>query len=93
MRTRSRRWPDEVKAFRDTGGTAEELYAQVQIIVHRFRFGGALVGVWMGIAISGKLIAYSIRRAEPRLHGRSRYMHRVRTVFSCRVLWNSNGAD
>ncbi len=57
--------PDEVKVFRDTGGTTDELYPQVQIIVHRFRIGAALVGVWMGLAISGKLIAYSIRRRNP----------------------------
>ncbi len=57
--------PDEVKAFRDTGGTAEELYAQLPMLVRRFRIGGALVGVWMGLAIGGKLIAYSIRRRNP----------------------------
>ena len=57
--------PDEVKVFRDAGGVPNELYAQLQVIVRRFRVGGSLVGIWMGLAISGKLVAYSVRRRNP----------------------------
>jgi ferredoxin len=54
--------PQAVALFRASGQPAEMLYAQASGIQKRYRTGAALVGVWMGLVISGKLIAYSIRR-------------------------------
>ncbi|MCP4618334.1 MAG: hypothetical protein GY844_18100, partial [Bradyrhizobium sp.] len=47
----------ESEAFRDTGGTPEELYAEAAGIERRFRVGGLLLGAFLGAAIVLKLLA------------------------------------
>ena len=53
---------DTLKVFRASGQTPDELYAGVDGLRLRFRHGAALLGVWMGLVVSGKLISHTIRR-------------------------------
>jgi NAD-dependent dihydropyrimidine dehydrogenase PreA subunit len=53
---------DPLKVFKASGDAPADLYARVATIQKHFRIGGALVGAWMGLIVSGKLIAHSVRR-------------------------------
>ena len=53
---------DTLKVFRASGQTPDQLFADVQNLRHRFRFASALLGVWMGLVISSKLLSHTIRR-------------------------------
>ena len=46
----------ESEAFRDTGRTAEELYADAAGIERRFRVGGLLLGAFLGAAVVLKML-------------------------------------
>ena len=49
----------ESEAFRGTGRPTAELYAEAAQIVHRFRLGAALLGVFCGLALGVKLLGQS----------------------------------
>jgi NosR/NirI family nitrous oxide reductase transcriptional regulator len=49
-------------AFRTTGQASEALYQDATEIRHRFAFGGALWGGFIGFVAGGKLVALSVRR-------------------------------
>ncbi len=53
---------DMTDAFRNTGRSPAELYAEARHILARMRLGGSLLGGWVGLVIGGQLIAHSIRR-------------------------------
>lgn len=53
---------DMTDAFRNTGRSAADVYADARDILARMRLGGGLFGVWMGLVIGGQLIGQSIRR-------------------------------
>ena len=52
----------QLSFFKSQGQSPNALYAHVVIIQRQFRIGAMIVGIWMGLVISGKLIAHSIRR-------------------------------
>ena len=47
------------KAYRGTGRTAQELYTEALRVRGQFRFGGLLLGAFVGLVIGAKLIALS----------------------------------
>ncbi|MCI0499220.1 MAG: 4Fe-4S binding protein [Planctomycetales bacterium] len=58
--------PDEIKAFRTTGQTAEALYREADRKQRQFAVGSTLVGGWMGLLAGVTLIQNSIfwRRSD-----------------------------
>lgn len=53
---------DALDAFIATSEPPADLYARVATLRGKFQLGATLVGVWMGVVISSKLIAFSVRR-------------------------------
>jgi ferredoxin len=53
---------DAAEAFRNTGRSAQELYDEALGLRGRFRWGGALLGAWIGLVLGGKLVQLSLRR-------------------------------
>lgn len=54
--------PDELKAFRLTGQTSQELFDRAAAVQDRFVTGGALAGGFLGLIIAAKLIGLTVRR-------------------------------
>ncbi len=52
------------RAFLRTAKTPEQLYEEERVVLERFKIGGALLGVWLGIVAGAKLIALSVRRTR-----------------------------
>jgi polyferredoxin len=52
---------DASDAFRGTGRTAEELYAQADAIENSFAVGGWICGAFLGLVAGLKLIAHAVR--------------------------------
>ncbi len=52
---------DASAAFRGTGRTVEELYAEATALRARFGVGGSMLGAFMGLVISMKLIGVSVK--------------------------------
>jgi NosR/NirI family transcriptional regulator, nitrous oxide reductase regulator len=65
------------ETFRDSGGDRAELDAEAAALRAKFRLGGGLLGVFMGLVVGGKLVAWSIRRR------RVDYELDRATCFSC----------
>lgn len=74
---------DELKQFLAAGDSADELFAHVRIVQHRFRAAAAGVGAWMGLVICWKLIAYTIRRT------RKEYTADAGTCLACARCFDS----
>jgi ferredoxin len=55
---------DESDAFRGTGRTTDDLYAEEAGVHGRFRLGGWLFGGWVGLVVGLKLISLSVRRTR-----------------------------
>mgnify|MGYP005848920579 FL=1 len=53
---------DESTAFRNTGQSVAQLYAQAASVQRRFAIGTPIFGAWIGLAIGGKLLAIALRR-------------------------------
>jgi NAD-dependent dihydropyrimidine dehydrogenase PreA subunit len=53
---------DASDAFRTTGRSSAELYAEAAQLRGRFGIGGALLGGFMGFVIGGKLLSLSVKR-------------------------------
>jgi len=64
-------------AFYATARPKEELYAEAEAIVGRFRIGGLLFGLWVGIVVGSKLIHLSVYRL------RTDYLPDRATCVSC----------
>ncbi|HEY3376949.1 MAG TPA: 4Fe-4S binding protein [Armatimonadota bacterium] len=54
----------ESVAFRAQGVPTVALYQQALTLREQFRWGGLLLGAWIGLVLGGKLIALSIRRRQ-----------------------------
>ncbi len=55
---------DASSAFRGTGRTLEDLYAEADAVRRRFRLGGALAGAYFGLVIGMRLLTLSVRRTR-----------------------------
>ena len=56
---------DPATVFRATGTPPEELFATARQIQGRYLTAGRLVGIWIGLVISLKLLALAVRRPRP----------------------------
>jgi polyferredoxin len=54
--------PDEIIAFRSSGRSADELFAQVQGIQRQLRIGGAVFGGFLGLAVGLRFAGHTVRR-------------------------------
>ena len=54
--------PDELKAFRLTGQTSQELFDRAAAVQGRLSTGGAVAGAFLGLVVGLKLIGVTIRR-------------------------------
>ncbi len=68
---------DAINAFRGSGKTAVELFAEARIIRNRFRTGGWILGAFLGFIGGVKLIGLSAFKR------RSEYSADTGTCFSC----------
>ena len=68
---------DETNAFRASGKTEEELFAEARIIQHKFRNGGWLLGGFLGVMFCMKLISLTILKRQVE------YTADFGTCFSC----------
>jgi len=55
---------DASNAFRGTGRTKDELYAEIININGKFTIGGGILGGFIGLVIGSKLIQFSLRRKQ-----------------------------
>jgi NosR/NirI family transcriptional regulator, nitrous oxide reductase regulator len=53
---------DASDAFRNTGRTTDELYAEADRLSARFGWAGGWFGAWVGLVVGGKLIYLAVRR-------------------------------
>jgi NosR/NirI family transcriptional regulator, nitrous oxide reductase regulator len=53
---------DSLRIFKQSAQAPADLYDAIHGLQQRFRVGASLVGLWMGVVVSGKLIAHSVRR-------------------------------
>lgn len=56
---------DAATAFRSTGEKTDRMYLRATEIIEKFRVGGWLLGIFLGMVVGAKLIRYSIRWREP----------------------------
>lgn len=52
---------NEVEAFRKTGLSTDDLYAQAAALIGTYARGGAALGAFMGLVVGAKLISLSVR--------------------------------
>lgn len=53
---------DATKAFEKEGRAPEDLYRDAATILRRYRRGGILLGLWLGVLFGGRLLRLSVRR-------------------------------
>ena len=68
---------DETKAFRSSGKLTEELFAEAQVIQHKFKIGGWILGGFLGFIFCLKLINLTIFKRQ------IEYNTDTGTCFSC----------
>lgn len=52
------------EAFRESGQSVNDLYVEALLIRNKFKWGSALLGIWLGIVIGGKLLLLSVYRTR-----------------------------
>lgn len=67
----------EIKAFKSSGKTPEQLYAEVIPLLRQFKLGGWILGAFMGLSISLMITS------RLRVTHRSDYIPNKGTCFSC----------
>lgn len=52
------------EAFRESGQSVADLYTEALLVRQKFKLGSALLGIWLGIVVGGKLLSLSVYRTR-----------------------------